>query len=504
MKKLLLLFVAITLIFTGSLLSKGQIKIIYQSNELGENDIWIMNLDGTDQIPLTAYNGKTDFSPHFSPTGKEILFGRYSGNQAQIIIMNVDGTNERIIWSADKTLRVYDWAGGDWILFATARRGGCRMDDIRRIRPDGTDEQIIITKKNDHATFSRTGDEIVYIYAPPCWTPRNEIWTVNIDGSNDRRLQGYDNKAEYMVSYANHSDHFLFFEAEKSYLPPKNIYRMNPDGSGKTRLTNMPYPSEAMVPVYTPDDNQIVFSYRDKGKPYRDGTNDIAIMNSDGTGMTFLTNTPYPINETSLDVAMVPPLNQTPVAICKDITIPADSQCRAFVTAEMMDGGSYDPDPGDEIQLTLDNPGPFAPGEHILTLTVTDSHGEKASCLSTVTVIDDQAPVIYSLTATPNTLWPVNHKMIPVQLTAQVGDNCDDNPLVEIVSVTSNEEVNNQGDGNTETDWEITGDLTLNLRAERSGSGLGRIYVITVKCSDSQGNSVTGEIMVRVPKSKKK
>ena len=38
-----------------------------------------------------------------------------------------------------------------------------------------------------------------------------------------------------------------------------------------------------------------------------------------------------------------------------------------------------------------------------------------------------------------------------------------------IVSVTSNEAIN-------ATDWKITGDLTLNLRAERSNRGTGRIY----------------------------
>ena len=41
-------------------------------------------------------------------------------------------------------------------------------------------------------------------------------------------------------------------------------------------------------------------------------------------------------------------------------------------------------------------------------------------------------------------------------------------------------------------DWEITGDLTLDLRAERSGSGTGREYTITVQCTDGTGNFAPG------------
>ena len=52
----------------------------------------------------------------------------------------------------------------------------------------------------------------------------------------------------------------------------------------------------------------------------------------------------------------------------------------------------------------------------------------------------------------------------------------------------------------TEVDWLITGDLTLELRAERSGrSKEGRVYTITVQCADASGNSSTAEVTVTVP-----
>jgi hypothetical protein len=65
--------------------------------------------------------------------------------------------------------------------------------------------------------------------------------------------------------------------------------------------------------------------------------------------------------------------------------------------------------------------------------------------------------------------------------------------------VSSNEPENGLGDGDTSPDWKITGNLTLNLRAERSGKGSGRIYTITVKCADADGNSSSGNVRVSVP-----
>ena len=63
--------------------------------------------------------------------------------------------------------------------------------------------------------------------------------------------------------------------------------------------------------------------------------------------------------------------------------------------------------------------------------------------------------------------------MIPVAIQLSVADACDANPHCEIVSVTSNEPIDGLGDGDTAPDWIITGALTLELRAERAGTGSG-------------------------------
>jgi hypothetical protein len=46
---------------------------------------------------------------------------------------------------------------------------------------------------------------------------------------------------------------------------------------------------------------------------------------------------------------------------------------------------------------------------------------------------------------------------------------------------------------------EITGALTVNLRAERSGSGSGRVYTILVEAQDASGNTTRERVTVSVP-----
>ncbi len=106
---------------------------------------------------------------------------------------------------------------------------------------------------------------------------------------------------------------------------------------------------------------------------------------------------------------------------------------------------------------------------------------------------DTNAPQILSLTASPDVLWPPNHRLIPVKLTVDVVDDSDPSPTSQITQVTCNEPASSPAD------WEITGPLTLNLRATRSGGREGRIYAIVVQCRDAAGNTSSASVDVPVP-----
>ena len=188
--------------------------------------------------------------------------------------------------------------------------------------------------------------------------------------------------------------------------------------------------------------------------------------------------------------------NQPPVAQCQNVNVPTDLATCAAVAASV-DNGSFDPD-GDPITLEQTPPGPYDLGDTVVTLTVADDKDATDECTATVTVVDQEAPFISSVSASPNVLWPPNHKMVPVVLAVDATDNCAQQPPCKISSVSSNEPV-----GKTAPDWEM-GNLTVNLRAERYGKGHGRIYTITVECTDQSGNRSTDTAKVTVPHDKGK
>ena len=138
----------------------------------------------------------------------------------------------------------------------------------------------------------------------------------------------------------------------------------------------------------------------------------------------------------------------------------------------------------------------FGMGAHDLSVSVWDGITAPVTCSTTVTVRDSLPPIIHGITATPNLLSPPNHKLVPVRLRVTASDACG--PVSSrIKSVTTDDPDAGKGHGNKSPDWVITGDLTLELRAERSDRA-GRVYSITVECSDRAGNSSTGVVNVTV------
>lgn len=145
----------------------------------------------------------------------------------------------------------------------------------------------------------------------------------------------------------------------------------------------------------------------------------------------------------------------------------------------------------------ITSPHTFPLGTTTVTATALNGGGF-VSCSFTVTVNDNQPPVISGLSADPNELWPPNHKMKDVTVNYTSSDNCPGSVSCQ-VTVTSDEAVSGTGSGDTSPDWVVTDNHHVKLRAERAGNGDGRVYTITVRCTDAHGNISTETTTVTVP-----
>ena len=154
-----------------------------------------------------------------------------------------------------------------------------------------------------------------------------------------------------------------------------------------------------------------------------------------------------------------------------------------------------------------------------VALMVTDPSGEGDTDQIVITVEDTTPPTV-SVATSPASLWPSNHKYVGITLTVSVSDACDASPVVSATVVSDElDDANGKGDGKSTGDIKVTtagGDMLLSsndvpevtfdpvndelqLRAERSGSGDGRLYTITVTAVDGAGNSASSTATVTVP-----
>jgi uncharacterized repeat protein (TIGR01451 family) len=114
-----------------------------------------------------------------------------------------------------------------------------------------------------------------------------------------------------------------------------------------------------------------------------------------------------------------------------------------------------------------------------------------------LTTVDPNPPVVSAVTTDPSSLWPKNHKLRDVTINYTATDSCG-GVNCQITNITSNEPVEGTGDGDTSPDWEFVDEHHVRLRAESAGGSAGRIYTITVTCTDAAGNSTTKTVEVHV------
>ena len=186
-------------------------KIAFRSNRDGNpsnNEIYVMNADGTNQINLTN-NPASDDEPAFSPDGSQIAFYSDRDGNFEIYVMNADGTNQT---------RLTNNAAND---FSPA------------FSPDG----------NKIAFYSdRDGNA--------------EIYVMNADGTGQARLTN-NAAVDFFPAFSPGGSQIAFSSVRDNNF---EVYVMNADGTNQTNLTNNGafdgYPTWAVgnVPSFTIDD----------------------------------------------------------------------------------------------------------------------------------------------------------------------------------------------------------------------------------------------------------
>jgi hypothetical protein len=245
------------------------------------------------------------------------------------------------------------------------------------------------------------------------------------------------------------------------------------------------------------------------GSTDSDGDNDVTCTQS--------SNGPFPLGKTQVTLTCVDKASQQSSTCTATVTVvdttPPVITCPADQTLECTDEGAiatFAPTATDNcgvasVQCSPPSGSTFPedPSPTADTCVATDTSGNQASCGFQVAV-NDTLPPIVTPQADANgfsaTLWPPNHSMQTVSLSdciASITDQCDGTAPATIVRVTSDELV--KRNGKKSEDMVIVDSKTVQLRADRDGSGNGRVYTIFANVTDDDGNTTQVACKVQVP-----
>jgi len=263
-------------------------KIAFTSTRDGNNEIYLMNPDGSEQTRLTN-NPALDYTPGWSPDGSKIVFSSDRDGNGEIYVMNADGSGQT---------RLTNNLAPDY--FPAWSPDGARIAFTRQMT--GTNLEIFVMNANGtgevNITNSPTNDQM------PAWSPNGtrlafasdrdaptlELYTMNVDGSGITRLTNNPNGIDYYPAWSPDGTKIAFttdrVSNPHSYDFALEVFVMNADGTNQTNLTN--HGRGDLNPAWAPDGSRIIFASDRATAQY---VPQLYSMNSNGTDVIRLTNT---------------------------------------------------------------------------------------------------------------------------------------------------------------------------------------------------------------------
>lgn len=252
-------------------------KIAFVAPSFGPDaSIFAMNTDGSEIRRLT--DGTLDNAPSWSPNYKSIVFTRGSGGSGgnpEIMMMNANGRRQRVIgvghdpvWSPDGSKIAY-WA----IINGNA--------DIYVMNPDGSGVTRLTTAAGIDLGPSWSPDGLRIAFSSDRLGGKKEIFVMTADGSNPTKLTNCTAENANCGDVDWHpspGDDRLVFTI---FLPVGELRTINADGTGLATVLN----ELATGASWSRDGSRIAVA---KQAPGEVGV-DVFSVRPDGTGLTRLT-----------------------------------------------------------------------------------------------------------------------------------------------------------------------------------------------------------------------
>ncbi|NUM46476.1 MAG: PD40 domain-containing protein, partial [Anaerolineales bacterium] len=266
--------------FGDSIVSPDGAKIIFVSDDEGNDEIYRIDIDGSNQINLTE-NSDRDGYPVWLPDSRiSFLSDRDTGSDLDLFIMNSDGSEQTKLnvdgfsftWSPDGTKIAYRSSGSPGYLLNVMNADTSGQMQLTVDDPYEGPEELLWSPDSTRLLFSSNRDG------------KDDLYIINADGSGEVRLTN-NSSTENSFAWSPDATKILFtFTSERNL----DIYIINVDGTGLLKITADEGDDED--PTWSPNGKQIAFVRRTSS-----GANGLFVINPDGTGFKQLA-TKYWIN----------------------------------------------------------------------------------------------------------------------------------------------------------------------------------------------------------------
>ena len=251
-------------------------RILFTSNREDGNQIWIMNIDGTEQTKLTFF-GSNNHCPNWAPDSKKFVFTSNRDENDEIYLMNLNDLSEINLTNSLAWESYGQWSpDGKKIIFYSDRDND---KEIYMTSPDAKIQKRITEspRSNTMASWLSDSKRIIHIGG----LDNYQIFLSDINNT----------ASPVQLTFNSLSDDFFPRPSldDKKFVFNRNgiLMIMNMDGSGgSTLLSDMQFQSYAYW-VQHGNEAKIIYS-----KTMSEGTNDIFAINEDGSGQVNLTNDP--------------------------------------------------------------------------------------------------------------------------------------------------------------------------------------------------------------------
>jgi len=250
------------------------------------NEIYVMDPNGSNQTPLTNNGNVYDSNPAFSPSGTKIAFDSNRDGNFNIYMMDAqdddkDGNGENLTRLTKKTAEDEEPAfspSGTKIAFASDRNnlGGNYDIYVMKAKPEGRKNRPKNLTKNtplafdNEPSFSPDGKKIVF--TSDRQDSDGDIYVMNSDGTGVTRLTS-DEAFDADASFSPDGTKILFRSGrvvgDNSEVFVMDAVDNDNDGEGDnmTNISNNPDSNDGF-PAFSPDGNQIVFRSNPPGEEY--------------------------------------------------------------------------------------------------------------------------------------------------------------------------------------------------------------------------------------------